>query len=1756
MYICNNQFRTIKELGSSTPTIQRFLVEDLHNPERPNIILNIINIDNIETETISFLKDNFFIIKNQCNDCFLKNYEFEKVLNIDGNIINENLYLYSTEYIENSIALLDFLETATPNQMLEIITFIYKVLNLILNYKIVYTEILLKNIFIVKEKDQINIKVKDIISSKLEDPVHFRIISVADFKKFEYSNDILKAFLFSLLAKKQTNSISGRDIKELKNEYNKKGFSKTDKKIIQLIFEISSKLEKYKLIGQQYPIRQIIKDINKKLKTSFSILSTENHNFDKIFLTRPKEKTEVSLYFESLKKRAIKKNIFLVSGEFGTGKTNFLEEMKFLFLFEQATIYDIPSLRKFSDEEFILHIVKSLIMNTKSDRNISYEKDILECMDIVTDKRVPVDGVGKTVTTKYKLIYRIANLILERISSEFVIFIIDDIHFASDFIADLFSYLIIESTKNKNLIFISSYDEFAINQTEQGKKLKDLFNIQKNKIKIQLKNLSLQETHYMASCILNDKNIPEIIINKIYNHTGGNPFLINETIRKIISDGEIKKNKTTGEYNFTKHILDPAKILKITKSMEKVFYNQIQQISPEGITLLNAISTFKNSFTIEILAKLLNLNSDTINRNINNFVESGIIHKIIYKDKNDYTLENKIFQKILYQKLPLDYKLETHKKIFNHIKKIKEVDIKELLYHAEKADLKKLVIKYCIENKNEIKDAFPASEYTLLLEDLLSFIQKDDFNGEIQILLILAETYIQLGKGKKCLNKLNRAEKLIQKKDVHPKNIASTYIIKILYQIQIDSDNTEIQKTIKYTQQLVIKAKDKNTEARFLNAKVRHLQRESKFSEALKLSKKVVAHCGHSKNTQFEKTVALLNVGNCFYFMEQYSDAEKAYKQAIKLAEKIKDNIIKYNAYNNLAIIYKNYKNDFKSSMLCYNHIINNSEGFHSISIQVLAMINIAIENTCIGKYNEAYEYCLQAHKKLEHTALPLRALFTNVTAYEILAILCNFKAALAYQKKVNALLKGNPSFQKTLYSVEYNLSKAIILNYLGDYKKERNELNAAISCEEESIRKLFAKAILESNKLVSGETKDTTKLIEYYKSIFIKKKNFTTINTVYYYIINNLRKLIIKCPDIQINSILKQITTLNLFDVSENIEGGQLFLKAHLHKDQEEKYLIRAKKLLKNSYYLDLKIDISIKLGLYYLNQNNIKMTIIEFYEAQELIKKILKNIPEKNIPAFFNTNKYGIPFLTIENFLKNNLKLELPKEQNISYKKIREFISQDSISLLKTNKSFIDSLIQEEIKTSGIETKNLKEVITGFSNNFFKNIYKLTNFLSKHLLATSYDIIIKNFNSNIESIFEFEKNKTIKEITTTIQKNYGIEINSINKEGLIDNLIIPIKKHDRIQMEETIIAYLIFTSDKKLNNFNEFGIDLCKDLESVFSFLISTYILQQEASIDELTNTLTREYTEIALQELMANSTAPFAFLLYDLDKFKNVNDTFGHQIGDRVLQKTARKVKENLTEKQIIGRFGGEEFVVLLPETSKDEAIALAEKIRKDIENISFNIPNLKITISIGLSFFPENGNTAYELLLKADNALYNSKNTGRNRLTVWDEKNTPDIKLPSGFKGFISSNLEKDKLNIVALLNLISMVKNLDSKSKKIKLCVDKIIELSEADSGALIPIKNETTYKKTKHNNFTLNEKMIKEVLHNQRGIYAIDWENIAEKNKYTGIPSWNSIIIVPIIKIKKIKALVYLTVKTGKKEFTAEDFNMVKLLVKTIIPYF
>ncbi|UTC66355.1 MULTISPECIES: diguanylate cyclase [unclassified Treponema] len=1768
MKILNNRYRIIKEIPFELKNEGSFIVEDLDSRPGNKLELRLIYASALDEDFMEFIREKFILIKQLKETVHIKNYDFTRLISIDDKTVDELIYLYTTEHIDEKEPILDFLVNAKPEEIFSLFAEMLKELNYLITYGIVYNNFDLNNMYVIKNNGRIFIKAKDLVTEKNQYPHQISLLSNNEIHTFSYNHEILKTIILSLLLKKNIiknhekyfQELTQTNINHLKNE--------KEKELYTCFFKIYNEINARKLKQEAYPFYEIISDINYNINADHKISTpmniVKNYQFP---LHREKEKKEIFSVLKQTKAAKLENKNILITGPLGIGKTFFLSELHFLLLLENIDVYYIPSLNDMDDIKFILYLMKSLFLkNSLIQKN--NEKELNTILNTLKHEMEINEDITRINALKYKLINLIAKLIIENTASQSIVFIIDDIHLINEFITKTILYITIENSDKKNIILIQSVNESLINNNQHTKKLIKTLSNQSTIKKINLQNLSQTETEILIRNTVNIRNVPEILLKKIHLNTAGNPLFINEALKELTDSDELKKDSLTELCMLSTNLSNPSIPIPISANIQQAVGKQIKELNKNELNFLKDLCIFHSSFKAEILPEILNTTDETVKKYIPKFLDQNIIKKTTKQYTDEYSIINKILQKTLYNELDYSYRMEIHKKIMQRMKKIKSFNIHEFVWHAEKAELFEEAVNYCIKHKNKIKKQCTHIAYIDIFEKIYTLIPNEDNDRKLDILLILADSYIENDNLIGCSKQIETAEKIIKKCNSNKTAAAQLHIIKAIQEIHLKSKPEKIAKSLALAEEFTAEANDIYTQLFFDKARVAFLQYKKNYIEAIDEAKKIIVKCGNLKEFKSIKTKVLLDLANNLFYSGQYKEAEKTYLETLKNAKKIGNTNIEDTIFNNLAIIQEQVYKNFNEAIVYYTKILKNSNASGNTISEILALMNLSITYSHFYDYENAYNICNQAIKKIMQNFYTDKMFFAHSFMYEILLAMCMYDKAAEFEIQIIKMLKNKNITKDPLHISAFKQTKNTFYYAMGDFNSacENFDKNVDGQADVKDILNLFSSFCVNLNKIAQGKVNSPEKLEEDLTKLISHPIVINNIYLLFYELIYCIRKIIIFRYDIDFKKMLKILLGVKCNSNHPLIKAHLLFLEAYIEPENAEKKLIEAASLLENKYMLDLSIDINIKLGLIYLRNENINMAMLNLIEAQKLVNIFMKKIPPKFKKTYFNAHHYGLPSLIIDDYINKKIKPNYKEFLGtLSYEQIKKLLSKNTVEKLKNNPAFILNIIAQTKASSIFKNKSIDDIIEKFTDDFLQNIKELLNFTALNLLANSADVFITTNENKIESLFNFGQNKTIEKIARLIESSTYKAVNIKTDGEVSSHLVIPINYHTGKQTGNTTTGYLVFVSNKEINNFGNFGIGFCLSIENIFAFLIESYKAQQEAATDKLTSALTRKYTEYTLKELLKVSDAnnkSFAVLMYDLDKFKKINDTLGHQTGDTVLKAAAKTVLGILKKEQVLGRVGGEEFIVLLPDTEKEQAFATAEKIRKQIEALHFDTSSLRVTISIGIAVFPKHGSTEKDLLAKADQALYAAKKWGRNQTVIWKEDLEPAKKKADRLAGILTGNSINDTKNILSFIDTASLIRRPMSKTKRLELCLEKIIESTGADSGIFVcPImekkaKHLFNYKQIPKADFPINRDFIIEVMSEKKELCKIDWENISGKSAITGVPNWNSAILVPVILRGEIKAIIYLVVGIRKRKFGTEELNLTNLFAGLIAPFF
>ena len=346
-----------------------------------------------------------------------------------------------------------------------------------------------------------------------------------------------------------------------------------------------------------------------------------------------------------------------------------------------------------------------------------------------------------------------------------------------------------------------------------------------------------------------------------------------------------------------------------------------------------------------------------------------------------------------------------------------------------------------------------------------------------------------------------------------------------------------------------------------------------------------------------------------------------------------------------------------------------------------------------------------------------------------------------------------------------------------------------------------------------------------------------------------------------------------------------------------------------------------------------------------------------------------------------------------------------KELLSRASDNQEKLDRLHAAEIEL--LQSESLAELL----EYLFTEHAMLFQLLSVDLLLLDPEHRIRRLLEETGDLERFDQNLKLISEANQIERIYDLGTRPIlsgydadSHQWLLTNLglnvqsvaILPLIRHDEVIGVATCTCADVERFQPDL------GTDLLKRLAAMLAISIENAVnyhhLQNLGLTDGLTGVRNRRYLDQRLSEEVISSTRshkPLAFLFVDIDFFKKINDTYGHQTGDKVLAKVADLIYSQLRGADVIARYGGEEFAVLLKEQNLSDAQHIAERIRSTIENTKIMSEGkiIPVTASIGIAELTQltgheqdTARLSYQLTEAADSALYRAKENGRNQVVV--------------------------------------------------------------------------------------------------------------------------------------------------------------------------
>lgn len=1747
MEIINNRYR-ILETEYSNRVFSCHVAKDILYPNEESFRIFIVKPQMMPSLAMQKFISDFLVYSSIKHPYIVKGEHVDMIFSIDRKPVERTNYYFVVEKFDYNTSFLDYSYAQTDSDiLLDKFIDILRIFELMIRRGFYYDFASTEHIYL---DDNHNIKIKDFLLTQIEN---------ISFSSHEQRAD-LKYRAPELYSGERTTILSviyalGIVLKSLlKNPSFEANFGNKIKPVID-------KMTAYRYLERYMSITQIIEDINFFCDKDYEFLfEDKNYYIDRKpgLVIRDSIKNSIFKGVNNLKAGDCGVLLYEIKGDRNTGKTKTLRHIR-----KQLSLNGVNIFASFDEDRPILKYKSMLPVVSKILAERGYD---------IINKYEKVKAFLKSGSCEkddYTSYSQINTFIKTAIDSQLTAIIIDDLKETDVDSIEIIKYLMYDKKlKEKLLIIYTSEDNIPLEKTES----------------YMLNNLTIDETTQLIKSILCIDYNPIDIATRIYKDTIGNIKHVKNILFELI-DQRILELDNAGKWIFKSDKYDDLKISEESLESPQKYLEVLNYIQQEAIINL---SLFKNPSTAEDLATMYSRDIKLIDivDSLMDLVKAKILITQFNDDGYYYEFEDRGFKKKVYDSIPADIKLIKHKQMAQNImsmkKSLKGRRLDELIYHLKKSQSRKEASIYAIKKAEEYYKAGSIVEALEMDKEAIeqAVLSKDHTRQII--------TYQKAGN--RCLKEgmLSKGndyfkDSLIIAKSINNHKVILVTLNKIADVYMQLNDFVLAKATLDEIAKALKSYSNTKAQLDYYISMLSYLIKIGEYESAKKWIESAETLC----QGKYKKHYAwVLYYKGVIYHEEGYSTEE-----LLALHEKILDLFIHTGdkmgiaqTYNSFGFIYSEYLLDNQNAM----HYFKLMKDFAEAN---KLMPQVAISNFNLGEAvlrNLNYEDAIDYFNKSIEASISLKkkdlVFYAYIYMAHIMIEILDFSNADVYIKKAEYLFDESIKYDRAI--LFYHEIKTVLNMYVGSKEIVKKHVKEIVDSKIKlmGFQAITSKAVSLFAKLDNLKSSEeaqnilreifevTKELSRYPYSV----KRFLDIGLIAKYfseseLINEIYSWVLDNVDIKESNRAKNIRDYMKYYInSTDARADHMeMLAVNLNPSLDMRLLFQVNLILSEDYIKNKHYFI----GVSYLVENYIKLKdkIYSFNKEMNLdnflglllssiITRILSiedlHLSELEKIDIYNSNVESIKAIVDENtILKVLLKDktftdEAKKHLNWD----RDELSTDSIieNLKYSNIGNIEFLLKQLMtitwaQTGGIYLRQDKEINCISSVNDIRDTQEL-EMIFNQVDVVQDKLIVSEFVENSDSIF--------KSILPSQAKGFMcIPIYT-------DNLQL----NDRRLTRNNIIGYVYLESKMVLNSFTEESYVEIGKFINLLSAFIDNYNLSLKYSIDKLTQAYNRQYFDIFIKnelESAQGQKSMFSLVIMDIDFFKSVNDTFGHGFGDITLKRFSKIVQGSIRSSDLFARYGGEEFVLVLKHTSAVEAYSIADRIREKMYNELKDLEGKPITVSMGISTYPEHGVWEEELINKADIALYKAKDSGRNKVCIWDNTLNNSEIFDRKKENIIASIFGENHQRSNLFVNSINLIKTSDGDTEVFDKYILDVLKYFEAEKLFIIKYEDseiESLIKGTSQGTFVIkhgfenqiNLNIVKTCYDEEKSLYLTDWEQVSKLDELTGMPEWDSVLSTPIIHKGKKKGVLYMCAPVRFKEFSIVDSSVAQIIAPII----
>jgi diguanylate cyclase (GGDEF)-like protein len=1728
----------------------------VHDIETDNLLeLVTFRDDYFSREEFELILSLQYKILNLDHPYIMKNYDFGIVSEINKEKQRTIKYYYTREYNEKSSTTLTNYLDLTRDESNTALFMLMKAINFLFFRGLYLNELTLSNIYIYKEDKAVHLKISDIFSYFIimkDINVHDKALrqfksteSMWDYQATKHSTifSLGKMIFYFYFRVDFTQESFDRDIKKYTNNEIVELIRKMTDENTELrpddVFSIALTLSN--LVNNKYDFS----DIEYYRKTNKKIEYIDGFNHLKAIQDEIFHKANYSSKF----------NGSIITGSKGLGKTRLLDEIERRMTFSgietiRINVKSIPAGKYSFLNVFLDKLLNTTLVNFDTIKKYNEEIKFLR----------EENELSQDEMSYLRINNRIFNLLNDISNLRPLVILIDD----GDLIqADerLVIRYIYENTK-KNLNYLVS--TLSLKEDDVDKTL-DKAHL------VKLQTYTHELTGEMIKRVLGMSYRPIKATERVQNLTGGIPNMIVSYVEQAVKFGDfyIEENR-----NWYMKNIDDFNLDNESNSMESILKNRFSELNDEYKQILYAIALFKLPICITDITQLVDTKVSNLLVKVNKLCDDEILNEIIDEKGYFYDFRISPFRDYVIGQIPSDIKF--------HIRK-RAVDL-----------LERVVGNYPVYSKEYLVDLYvELSEYNkanqMARESYEELLLKKDFNGAISFLyqtiksntlsnneLKNLQLYIKLAEIQSNLGLINEYSDSSQMIIDLSKRFSDNegLAIGLLNMVSIKTNNSELGEAIEILREVKSISKVSNNnfgilKSNYLECKILLLENKLEeydllIEESLNYSIEIYDiyfigmffnEKGISMSLKNDKEKALE------YFLSSYDYLQKSNKPA-DVSRPL----------NNLGVYYLEIVGDLDKARENFIKSYEVLNDFGIIDGQVTYLLNISDTYFLKEEFDKSLEFVKKAENISNVQKYNNYVFQIHYNYYNIYLKSNQFDKAFVYYKKL--LNEYYYSKDRGLEKVYFFLQNVELFTHLKDYKNANDWLGKLLE-----LGKLITESIINRLQIVEYKVKRIKNFDA--RNIFTEDLKF--LNEIHPKLTSYEDKWLLR--EFILEICLEKVLSNRIFDLSELLGIDEILSKEAPSNIFKERRFIYTEYInnsdLRELEYIAKNSENGTNRGISsyicawtsFINNDMKNATKYAIYAFSEVINSINKTPNEFKANYIFN-DKFKIDVRNLLSSIK--MKIFGYSHDAVSMFYLNEIGDINEFMNMKDYEKIVSSAdIINEGKNilSGEEYfSDMEYLIQNFSANDKKNLLSILKYISQITLSETSAILITNSNREIleiisetndtsfSEVHRFLKSQSKDEIFVSELFNIG-DIKVLDKDQKAIALLNIRKQYrdysttTRAKVDFVSIGYLYLSTESPFNNFTNESLKKIKNIMPLIYLILEKIQLNKISTVDSLTGVYLRDYViNQIVDEVKSDQskTGKFSIIMADIDKFKELNDNYGHRKGDEVLKEIGSVFMSSLRETDVVGRYGGEEFILFLPNSGEDEAFMISERIRKEIERLEFIGLDRNVTVSFGISSFPNHGTSKDELIEHADKALYFSKSNGRNKTSIWNIEINNSTNRFDKLAGIIEGKVANDSKNAQAIIDLITFSNASLDKVSKIDKMLNTLMDIVEAKYASFV-VKNDKlidVYSKVIYKAGIVEGKIFEDSIYSENqelesGRFYVDWRNITEINPVNGMKSWRSIIYSPIYKNGEYFGMLILGTPIYEKEFEFNDMNFV-----------